>query len=346
MKPKALFVEDDLRVTEVIKDILDALGHEYDHAPDLETARDYMAKTEYSYVLLDREIPVRHGRMSRILNGDNLFEEMVSSPALKDVPLIIVTGNDVDGPDKGVDMVKAGAFDYIAKPFKKTGKTLDRVIKKALGMAVPGLPADAKLAKPVRTRKFEGGSLAIFNDRAELCGVKIITDRNTGQTFTILRTLAQKDPKSENQWIKLSGEALVSAIGADGIGTITGAIRNLRKNCSQRLKKEMNVKCGSEDVIMHDEQGYRLREWITMGEEKPTRRKPAKSEDNTTATVVTRRKRIEQELRKSGGITAVRLAEKIGVSNRTIARDIEAMISSGVNIVRDGPKKTGSFCIL
>lgn len=345
MKPKALFVDDDVRVTDIIEDILVALGHEYDHAPDLETARELMNKGEYSYVLLDREIPVREGRISRILNGDNLFEEMLCCPALKDVPIIIVTGNDVDGPDKGVDMVNEGAFDYVAKPFKKTGKTLDKVIKRAIGGAAPDL-GKVPGAKSTRERKFAGGPLVIHKDYAELCGVKIITDRNTGQTFTILQALARKEANSGSQWITLSGESLVSAIGADGIGAITSAIRNLRRNCTERLKRNLNLKCDPEDVIMHDEQGYRLREWITLGEEKPTRRKPVKSEDNATAAVVNRRKRIEVELRKSGGITAVRLAEKIGVSDRTISRDIEAMITNGVNIVRDGAKKNGAFCIL
>ncbi len=45
-------------------------------------------------------------------------------------------------------------------------------------------------------------------------------------------------------------------------------------------------------------------------------------------------------------MTAVALAEKVKASERTIARDLEAMTNDGVEIVRDGPRKTGVYRVV
>lgn len=343
MKPRALLVEDEAGVAESVKDILESLGHEYDHAPDMETARMHLQKNRYQYVLLDREIPVKMGRITHLMNGDNLFEEIQKSPTLREVPVIIFTGNDVDGPDKAVDMVKAGAFDYVAKSAKTNGKTLDTVIKRAVE-ASPVAAPESSSAVHSREKKFSGGPLVLFDNRAELCGVTIITDRNTGQTMMLLRELAQKRP--DGRWVNLSGVGIMKAIGAEGIGAITGAVKTLRKNCAKRLKKTLNLKCGKDDVIINDEQGYRLQDWITQGDAPVVRKlKNASPAKGVPQTIALRRRRIEQELRKSGGMTAVALAEKIGAADRTIARDIEAMIADGVKIQRERSKKTGVYHI-
>lgn len=340
MKPRALFVEDDPRVALVIEDILDSLGHDHDHATDVETARSLIAEQQYHYILLDRSIPVRQGRIARPQNGDNLFEELLALPALQDVPLIIVTGNDVDGPDRAVDMVKAGAFDYVPKPFKTTGKTLDKVIKRALKVNGPQAQPKSEKASFGREKKFSGGPLVFFDDRAELCGVTIISDRNTGQTLMMLRELAKK--KKDGSWLNLSGDTLMRNINADGIGAITGAVKTLRSNCSKRLKKSLNLKCANQDVIVNDEQGYYLNDLITLGNT-PNKSHGKRRAQPCSNKALERRNGILALLKRSGGMSAKEVASKIKVSEKTIARDIDVLRESGQSIVREGPKKTGVY---
>ena len=62
MIPKALIVDDDSDILDSVSDILESLGHECDHADSVESARQRLASSNYTYVLLDLEIPVRSGR--------------------------------------------------------------------------------------------------------------------------------------------------------------------------------------------------------------------------------------------------------------------------------------------
>ncbi|MHC4880191.1 MAG: hypothetical protein ACYTGL_27390, partial [Planctomycetota bacterium] len=47
-------------------------------------------------------------------------------------------------------------------------------------------------------------------------------------------------------------------------GSVTGCIRKLRRNCSERLLRDLNVLCGLDDVIIRNEQGYQFARWITV----------------------------------------------------------------------------------
>ncbi|MEX2119727.1 MAG: hypothetical protein WD847_09040 [Pirellulales bacterium] len=51
-----------------------------------------------------------------------------------------------------------------------------------------------------------------------------------------------------------------------GAGTVTGYINRIRDNVTQRLRKELGIVCGRDDVIQNNEQGYSLREWIVASD--------------------------------------------------------------------------------
>jgi len=131
MAARVLLVDDDSRIADTVRDILESLGYEMDWAKSQKEAEQFVGNKQYDCILLDREIPVRENRIADVEHGDILFDRFMHDPRLTDVPIIIVTGHDVGGPDRAVEMVKAGAFDYVTKPFKKKGKTLASVIMKA-----------------------------------------------------------------------------------------------------------------------------------------------------------------------------------------------------------------------
>ena len=78
----------------------------------------------------------------------------------------------------------------------------------------------------------------------------------------VLQALTRKD--ASDRYVHCSAEELADAIKATGIGTITSCIRTLRKNATERLRKHLDIECRKHDFIAHDDQGYRLREWITV----------------------------------------------------------------------------------
>ena len=84
-----------------------------------------------------------------------------------------------------------------------------------------------------------------------------------GQCLQIIDKLHQRD--QSGRYVRRSASELASAIRAlGGIATITSCVLRIRKNIAARLERELGVACGRDDVIQNNEQGYSLREWITV----------------------------------------------------------------------------------
>jgi len=140
MTHHALIIEDDPATINQIADAMASLEHKFDTACSQEEALTRMASRDYSYILLDIQIPVRaQNGEARIQNTENLLEKLGDSG--KAVPPIVILSDYVveNELEKMVDMMRLamsmgrnGAVDIIGKPFPKAGRTLDRVIKKVL----------------------------------------------------------------------------------------------------------------------------------------------------------------------------------------------------------------------
>ena len=137
---RALIVEDNPDTIDMIVDVLASLEHEYDTACSQEEALKRLKAREYSYVLLDIEIPaqLRKGP-ARIQNTENLLEKIGETKGKNAPPVIIMNERCAGNLDSTEDMMRLamsmtrkGAADIIKKPFPKAGRTLDRVIKKVL----------------------------------------------------------------------------------------------------------------------------------------------------------------------------------------------------------------------
>lgn len=131
-QPKALIVEDNADDVAYVQSVLNSMGHAFDTAMCQKVARELLAKHVYDYILLDRKLPFEAGGIERVQNGDNLFEQIKRDPRHNATRVIIITAYDVSDPDQAVEMVKQGAFDFIAKPFTLARrKTLDKVVQRA-----------------------------------------------------------------------------------------------------------------------------------------------------------------------------------------------------------------------
>ena len=273
---RALVVDDDDQIVQVVQDCLESLGHKYDRAASQAEARELLAANQYCYVLLDLEIPVKPKRIPRIQSGENLLEEIRADERNAQVPIIVMTSHGTDAPDLAVAMMKKGASDYICKPFRSgsSPRSLDSKIKDALDRGAarhcPWRPDAATTAVTDGTvqakdeaplKPFQGGELVLYPNRVELFGHKILRVRPQTIASKLLRLLAKQQ---EGTYLAYSGKMLAQNAGAtSGQNAIAGCIRNLRLSIREAFEKE-GYRYRRGDVIQSGGRGYRLNDWITV----------------------------------------------------------------------------------
>lgn len=116
---KVLLIEDNISLASIIKIMLEGEGIYVDHSEDgLKGLKLFQKNLDYDVVITDIKLPN--------LSGYEVFENI--KKISEDIPVIIITafGNISDA----VKAIKAGAFDYIAKPFDNDEFLL--TVKKAL----------------------------------------------------------------------------------------------------------------------------------------------------------------------------------------------------------------------
>lgn len=266
MTHRALIVEDDQQIRESVGDIVASLGHEFELAGSQSAARTLLAEREFSYVLLDLEIPVRDdGGFARVENGQNLLAEMRGSPATAEVPVIVMTAYGADGPELAVRQMKMGATDFVNKPFD--GGKLDAAIREALakrrlnGHYHRHAVVEPKPAGP--PRPFQGGPLALHERHATLCGVTILEKNGRGHAWRVLEFLAERNDAGKHR--SYSGQELAGRLGKRvAQNAVSQCVRALRKRIAKALREQSNIVCGDQDLIQSGGSGYRLNPWIEV----------------------------------------------------------------------------------
>lgn len=168
----------------------------------------------------------------------------------------------------------------------------------------------------------------------ELLGVRIISDRGTGQCMMVLRELAQQD--SQGRFVRPSSDELAEAIGATGgVGTITGCIQTLRGNIVSRLQKAGHA-IGRDDVIRHDEQGYYLADGIVVQHQ--ARQAAKEAFPTTTAPDLSDRQQwVLEQLKVGIKIQRKALEDHFDVSDKSAKRDLSQLVKRGlIEFVRAG----------
>lgn len=262
MTIKALLIEDNPRVLESVKDIVDSLGHDYDTASSQDEARQLIDSQKYDYVLLDLEIPVKLGRnAARIQNGMNLLAELDDKYG-KQVPVIVTTGHGTDSPHICRECMKSGAIDFVPKPFPDTGMTLDKTILEALTrVGQQKMKAHAK-PRPSKPRVFQGGEIRLLKRRLVICEVEVpISDL----MHRILSVLNSKH--GNGKYVALAGSEIAEHEEVNcrrGQNGVSEAIHAIRKRMATKLRDEANIEIGDHDVIRSKGMGYRINESVTI----------------------------------------------------------------------------------
>ncbi|MBI2921147.1 MAG: sigma-54-dependent Fis family transcriptional regulator [Planctomycetes bacterium] len=134
---RALIVDDDLENREIVAENVTRWGHQVETAASGEEAISKFTAAPFDVVVSD----IRMGAASGL---DVLRRVRGVSP---DAIVILMTG--YAGSDTAIDAIKAGAFDYVTKPFKY--EELRRTIEKALELRK--MTRQAKPARAEEARK-------------------------------------------------------------------------------------------------------------------------------------------------------------------------------------------------
>lgn len=116
---KALVVDDDVELVELIKDVLDADGRFEVRVANNGFDAGMMVK-EYKPDILVLDV------MLPDINGGEVCQRVRSDSTLDDVKIICISG--MVEADKIDDLKKAGANDFVQKPFE-VEKLIDRICK-------------------------------------------------------------------------------------------------------------------------------------------------------------------------------------------------------------------------
>jgi two-component system, cell cycle response regulator DivK len=108
MSRRILVVEDEEDSRKILRDLLSTAAYEMTEAENGEQALAAVAKQRPDLILMDIQMPV--------MDGYEATRRIKADPALKDVPIIVVTSYALSGGDEAKARA-AGCDDFVPKPF-------------------------------------------------------------------------------------------------------------------------------------------------------------------------------------------------------------------------------------
>jgi CheY-like chemotaxis protein len=328
MKPLALVIEDDPAIREALGDRLDSLGHDHHCVGCLNEARERLGRCSYSYILLDLELPVRFGRPPSIPVGKNLLLEIRQNPRHAEIPVLVVTAHGHDRPDLAVEVMKAGASDFVKKPFDN----LDQAIREALFLPRNGVevPTGGEGSGDQAPRSLEGEALVFHRNRIELAGVTVCTPDN-GVIWRILFLLRERRPDGRPRAIP--GKAIADHLGLDrGQNAVCDAVSAFRKKLIQILDNEQII-ATEDSLIVTGRAGYQIHPDLTVED-----RSELEAEEGVDPDTISAQDRQAWFLGQlESGVKARRrdLERRFRISEATAKRDLRA-IADRVEFVGTG----------
>ena len=327
-----MVVDDTPANLRYLQEILRDKGNRVMAFPDGKAALNAVAKRPPDMIVLDILMPE--------MDGFEVCRRLKADPYLSKIPVLFISAlGDVDHKTRAFE---EGGVDYVTKPFPTSGEqTLDRAIEGAV--AKQGDSLWGHLPEPAeKGRRFWGGRMVFFEDRVELCGVKILGNTGMGYSRTMLELLARRRP--DGRFVTMTGSQLAEQVApylADG--QITGFASTIRSNVEHELLNHLGIEVKRDDVLVNDAQGYHLNERITVERRDTSPDVPDMAPDVTavspchgpglspvTPEFNERQEWILAELRKGTQLRRRMVEERFRVSGRTAKRDFAALRKQGL----------------
>jgi two-component system response regulator PilR (NtrC family) len=118
---KALIIDDEVHILELIEMTLTPLGVQAFTAENLSQAHELLKKNQFSFCITDMRLP----------DGNGLDFVAYTQKNLPDLPVAVITAH--GNVESAVEALKLGAFDFVAKPFELS--VLRNLVNTAVRMA-------------------------------------------------------------------------------------------------------------------------------------------------------------------------------------------------------------------
>jgi CheY-like chemotaxis protein len=234
MLTRVLVVDDSPTIRKVVSSILDEEGYEIVTAEDGEDALAVLRRAPVDLVLTDFVMPK--------MNGYQLCRELRADPALRDVPVVLMSAK--GDKLRGHFAQQTGAVDAITKPFDPLA--LVAVIENALERQRSGLPK-AEGAVHSGTRSVPPPP-ELLVDEQKLSNDPAVRRTQLAQSLAggvvrailpALRT-AELLPRISDE--KFSA-AVRTALGPEQVGALAGLLRNLDFGADARIILSGDLSC-------------------------------------------------------------------------------------------------------
>ncbi|MDP2810116.1 MAG: sigma-54 dependent transcriptional regulator [Rhodocyclaceae bacterium] len=208
MAERILIVEDDTTIRVTLKDVLQKQGYLIDLAEDGRSGLELFRKRSYGLTLLDLHLPDMHGlevlKVMRESDPEAMVVVMTAFPEVR----------------TAVDCVKAGAYDYLNKPFELDD--LKEIVRRALETRSLRLEVERlriRTRAPVTLEGMVGASPA-FNALVEMTRriaaasrvpVLIRGESGTGKE-RVAQAIHHLSPRAAGPWVTLNCSALAEGL--------------------------------------------------------------------------------------------------------------------------------------
>ncbi len=222
MSETVLVVDDEPRIRRIVEMALGDRGYRVLTAPSAEGAHDVLDQERVDAVITDLQLPGRSGLelLSDIRRAD---------PAL---PVILITAYGT--VESAVEAIKAGAFDYVLKPFGVD--ELEALVERALDQrprrpeavaASPGGVADGVVALSEGMRKV----MALVRQVAAAPTTVLVTGETGVGKEVVARAIHELSRRSANPFVAVNcaaipGELLEAELFGVSRGAYTGAVKD------------------------------------------------------------------------------------------------------------------------
>jgi two-component system response regulator HydG len=225
MNPRALIVDDEPAECELVRDALAHAGFEAHSAQTPARALELLATRPFDVVLTDLNMPT--------MSGTDLCRRITET--VPHVPVVLVTA--FGSIDSAVDAMRAGAYDFLTKPFDVDAVAL--VLRRAVEHRALRCEVDA-LRRVVDTSQRYGGLLGTSQAMRDIYGViERIADNDapvliTGESGTgkemVAREIHARGRQSKGRFVAVNCAAMPEALlETELFGHVRGAFTDARE---------------------------------------------------------------------------------------------------------------------
>src|SRR5690554_110906 len=220
MKHKALIVDDEPDIRELLEITLGRMGVDTRSAADLSSAKDLLARESFHLCLTDMNLP----------DGSGIELVAHIQKTCPQLPVAVITA--YGSIETAISSLKAGAFDFVSKPVELN--RLRELVNTALRMTEAPAPSEA--AEDVPSRLL-GSSAAMEKLRGQIrklarsqAPVYISGESGSGKEL-VARMIHQNGPRADQPFVPVNCGAIPSELMESEFfghkkGSFTGATEN------------------------------------------------------------------------------------------------------------------------